>query len=207
MSPKAPERAVVLAGGLGTRLAPYTTVFPKPLMPVGGRPILELVVRRLRRQGIRRFTFAVSHLEELIRAFFGDGGKLDVEIEYFREERPLGTIGALALISDLPDPCLLINGDVLTTADIPAMVDLHARTGAAMTVVAQRREVHVDYGVLDVNDSSVVIGYRGKPSLHYTVSAGVNLVGKEARDYLTAGETCDVPTLVTRLIADGKVHK
>jgi NDP-mannose synthase len=199
-----PTHAVVLAGGLGTRLAPYTLVLPKPLLPVGGRPILELVVRRLRRQGIRRFTFAVSHLEELIRAFFGDGRKLEVEIDYLREEKPMGTVGALALIPDLPDPCLVINGDVLATVDIRAMVALHVRTDSAMTVVAQQREVNIDYGVLEIDDESLVTGYQEKPSLHYTVSAGVNLVGKRARQQLVAGQPCDVPTLVTRLIEAGE---
>src|SRR5438309_1519684 len=142
-----PERAVILAGGMGTRLAPYTTVFPKPLMPVGGRPILELVLRQLGRQGIGRFTVAVSYLEELIRAFFGDGTKVGVELDYFREEAPLGTVGVLACLSDLPDPCLVMNGDVLTTIGIGAMARLHEERGAAMTVATQRREGRIDYGV------------------------------------------------------------
>jgi|SRR5437870_1434737 len=200
-----PERAVILAGGMGTRLAPYTTVFPKPLMPVGGRPILELVLRQLGRQGIGRFTVAVSYLEELIRAFFGDGTKVGVELDYFREEAPLGTVGVLACLSDLPDPCLVMNGDVLTTIGIGAMARLHEERGAAMTVATQRREVRIDYGVLRVQAGGEVVGYEEKPELQYVVSAGVNLVSARARRFLEPGVRCDVPTLVTRLIEAGEL--
>jgi NDP-mannose synthase len=196
---------VILAGGMGTRLAPYTTVFPKPLMPVGGRPILELVLRRLHRQGIRRTTLAVSYLEELIRAFFGDGAKLGIQLDYYREEVPLGTVGVLSCLPDLPDPCLVMNGDVLTTIDINAMARLHRERGAAMTVATQRREVRIDYGVLQVKSAGEVAGYEEKPELHYVVSAGVNLISARARSFLDPGARCDVPTLVVRLIEAGEL--
>jgi len=189
---------------LGTRLAPYTTVFPKPLMPIGGRPVLELVLRRLRHQGITRVTLAVSYLEELIRAFFGDGRKFGVDIEYFREETPLGTVGVLAQLDDVPDPCVVMNGDVLTTIDIAAMAALHAQKRAVMTVATQRRSVHIDYGVLEEDGDGRITGYTEKPSLHYVVSAGVNLIGARARDRLRRGERCDIPTLVQLLIGDGE---
>jgi len=196
-----PSRAIVLAGGRGTRLAPYTTVFPKPLMPIDGRPVLELVLRRLRHQGITRVTLAVSYLEELIRAFFGDGRRVGVELEYYREDTPLGTAGVLAQLAHLPDPCLLMNGDVLSTVDIAGMVRVHAATGAAMTVATQKRSVHIDYGVLDVGDDGLISRYTEKPSLHYAVSAGINLIGARARRVLRPDESCDVPTLVQRLLA------
>jgi len=195
-----PERAVILAGGLGTRLAPYTTVFPKPLMPVCGKPVLELVLRGLRRQGVRRATLAVSYLEELIRAFFGDGRKLGIELDYYREETPLGTVGVLSMLEELPDPCLVMNGDTLTTMDIAAMARVHQERGAAMTVATQSREVRIDYGVLETDGDGSILGYREKPVLGYVVSAGVNLVGAEARDSLRRAERCDIPTLVTRLL-------
>jgi len=198
-----PQRAVILAGGLGTRLAPYTTVFPKPLMPLGGKPVLELVLRQLRRQGVRRATLAVSYLEELIRAFFGDGSKLDIELDYYREETPLGTVGVLSMLDDLPDPCLVMNGDVLTTIDLAAMARAHLERGAVMTVATQSREVRIDYGVLDADGEGNVAGYREKPTLRYVVSAGVNLIGAEARGTLRRGERCDIPTLVTRLLERG----
>lgn len=199
-----PKRAVILAGGLGTRLAPYTTVFPKPLMPVGGRPVLELVLRRLRSQGIRRATLAVSYLEELIRAFFGDGSKLDVELDYYREDTPLGTVGVLSMLDDLPDPCLVMNGDVLTTMDIGAMAHVHHERGAIMTVATQAREVRIDYGVLETDREGNISGYQEKPVVRYSVSAGVNLVTAKARANLVRAERCDVPTLVTRLVERGE---
>ena len=199
-----PTRAVILAGGLGTRLAPYTTVFPKPLMPVAGKPVLELVLRRLRRQGVRQVTLAVSYLEELIRAFFGDGAKLGVELKYYREESPLGTAGVLSVLDNLPDPCLLMNGDVLTTIDIAAMVRVHRERAAAMTVATQSREVHIDYGVLETDGQGSIVRYREKPVLGHLVSAGVNLISAGGRACLRRGERCDVPTLVTRLIEAGQ---
>ncbi len=199
-SPGVPTRAVILAGGLGTRLAPYTTVFPKPLMPVCGKPVLELVLRGLRRRGVRRATLAVSYLEELIRAFFGDGSKLGIELDYYREETPLGTVGILSMLEDLPDPCLVMNGDTLTTMDIAAMARLHHERQAVMTVATQSREVHIDYGVLDMDGAGDITGYREKPVLSYVVSAGVNLIGAEARASLRRAERCDIPTLVSRLV-------
>src|SRR2546425_5842051 len=195
-----PQRAVILAGGLGTRLAPYTTVFPKPLMPVCGKPVLELVLRGLMRQGVRRATLAVSYLEELIRAFFGDGSKLGIELDYYREETPLGTVGILSMLEDLPDPCLVMNGDTLTTMDIAAMVGVHHERRAVMTVATQSREVRIDYGVLETDSDGGILGYREKPALGYLVSAGVNLVSAEARQNLRRAERCDIPPLVTRLI-------
>jgi NDP-mannose synthase len=198
-----PTRAVILAGGLGTRLAPYTTVFPKPLMPVAGKPVLELVLRRLRRQGVRHVTLAVSYLEELIRAFFGDGAKLDVELDYYREESPLGTAGVLSVLDDLPDPCLVMNGDVLTTIDIAGMARLHHERKAVMTVATQTREVRIDYGVLETSPQGNITGYHEKPVLTHMVSAGVNLVSAEARRCLGRAERCDIPTLVSRLVARG----
>lgn len=199
-----PERAVVLAGGLGTRLAPYTTVFPKPLMPIRGRPVLELVLRRLRVQGVRRVTLAVSYLEELIRAFFGNGEKVGLAIDYHREETMLGTAGVLAELGGLPDPCIVMNGDILTTVDLADLARVHEREGAAMTLVTQTRSVQIDYGVLDIAPDGRVAGYREKPSFEYNVSAGVNLVSARARTFLERGVRCDVPTLVERLLIAGE---
>ena len=204
MSPRVPTRAVILAGGLGARLAPYTTVFPKPLMPIDGRPILELVLRRLKMQGIDQVVLAVSYLEELIRAFFGDGSRFGIQIEYFREEQPLGTVGSLSLIQGLPDPTLVLNGDILTTIDVADMLATHRQHGASMTVATQHREVGIDYGVLDVAENGNIVGYREKPKLSYSVSAGLNLISQDALSHLKPGERCDIPDLVARLLAAGK---
>jgi NDP-mannose synthase len=174
-------------------------------MPVAGRPILELVLRRLCLQGVGQCTLAVSYLEELIRAFFGDGAKFGIRLDYYREEQPLGTVGVLPYLSDLPDPCLVMNGDILTTIDIEAMARLHRDRGAAMTVATQKREVRIDYGVLEVTREGQITGYNEKPSLQYVVSAGVNLISARARRLLRPGERCDIPTLVTRLIEAGEL--
>jgi NDP-sugar pyrophosphorylase family protein len=173
-------------------------------MPVGGRPVLELVLRRLRRQGVTRVTLAVSYLEELIRSNFGDGSRFGVELEYYREETPLGTAGVLALLRGLPDPCLVVNGDVLSTVDVQAMCRLHQERAAAMTLATHRRAVAIDYGVLDVDGEGQVLGYHEKPSLGYVVSTGVNLVSEHARSLITPGERCDIPTLVCRLLERGE---
>jgi len=174
-------------------------------MPVGGKPVLELVLRRLRLQGVQRATLAVSYLEELIRAFFGDGSKLGMGLEYFREEAPLGTVGVLSVLADVPDPCLVMNGDVLTTIDIAGMTRLHRERGAAMTIATQRREVKIDYGVLRTEASGEVVGYDEKPTLEYVVSAGVNLISARARGCLDRGERCDIPMLAIRLMEAGEL--
>lgn len=204
MTTRVPARAVILAGGLGARLAPYTTVFPKPLMPIDGRPILELVLRRLKMQGVEQVVLAVSYLEELIRAFFGDGRRFGLQVEYFREEQPLGTVGSLSLIKGLPDPTLVLNGDILTTIDVADMVAMHQQNQASMTVATQHREVGIDYGVLDVVDGGRIVGYREKPKLSYSVSAGLNLISHDALSHLRPGERCDIPDLVARLLTAGK---
>ena len=129
-------RAIIMAGGEGTRLRPYTAVLPKPLMPIGDRPVLDIVIRQLRRANFKRITIATGYLAELIEAFFRDGKAYDVSIDYFREHAPLGTVGALALLDGLDEPFLVMNGDVLTDMDYTALLEHHAASGAAVTVAA-----------------------------------------------------------------------
>src|SRR5438094_583587 len=140
--------AVILAGGKGTRLRPYTTVFPKPLMPVGDLPILEVVIRQLRAAGCSGVTLAVGHLAELLMAFFGDGGRWGLPIDYVREEQPLGTVGALALLPPFEAPFLLMNGDVLTTLDYRTLLERHRQAGAIATIAMHERAVQIDLGVI-----------------------------------------------------------
>jgi NDP-sugar pyrophosphorylase family protein len=173
-------------------------------MPVAGKPVLEHVLRRLQRQGVQQVTLAVSYLEELIRTFFGDGSKYGLALDYYREETPLGTVGVLSLMDDLPDPCLVMNGDILTTIDVAAMARLHRERGSAMTVATLARTVQIDYGVLEIAADGKIEGYREKPELAYAVSAGVNLIGARARGFLRKNEHCHVPTLVARLLEHGE---
>jgi NDP-sugar pyrophosphorylase family protein len=173
------DRAVVLAGGMGSRLRPYTVVLPKPLMPIGDTSILELIVRQLHRAGFRRITMAVNHQANLIRAVFGDGSQWDLQIDYSLESKPLSTIAPLLLIEDLPDTFLLMNGDVLTDLDFRAFLASHEEVGSTFTISASRRSQLIDYGVLHVSPEGSLTGFEEKPRSEYLVSMGVYAVSRE----------------------------
>jgi NDP-sugar pyrophosphorylase family protein len=170
------RRAVVLAGGRGTRLRPYTVVLPKPLMPVGDYPILEVIVRQLAGFGFDHVTLAVNHQAEIIKAFFQDGGKWGIRIDYSFESKPLSTIAPLKLIPDLPENFILMNGDVLTDLDFGAFYDRHVTADRMFTISAARRRNVIDYGVLKVGDLGRLTGFLEKPAHDYLVSMGVYAV-------------------------------
>ena len=197
-------RAVILAGGKGTRLAPYTTVFPKPLVPIGDMPILEVVVRQLHRAGVCQITMAVGHLAELLMAFFGDGSRFGVRIDYSREDEPLGTAGPLAQISGLEDAFLVMNGDVLTTLDYTALVAYHREHGAAATIAMHERSVKIDLGVIEVNDDNRVVQYLEKPTHDYRVSMGIYVFEPSVLRYIERGVRLDFPELIWKLLADNE---
>ena len=157
------KRAVILAGGKGTRLKPYTTVFPKPLVPVGDMPILEIIIRQLAEQGFSHITIAVNHLAEIIKAFFGDGSKWGVQIDYSLEDRPLNTMGPLKLIPDLPDDFLVMNGDVFTNLNYTKLYNEHVAKKNIFTISAYNRKQKVDFGVLEMSEEGCLIGFREKP--------------------------------------------
>lgn len=198
------RRAIILAGGRGTRLAPYTMVFPKPLMPLGETPILEIVLRQMTRYGFADVTLAVGYLAELIQAYFGDGSRLGLSLRYSREREPLGTAGPLAMIEGLDEPFLVMNGDVLTTLDYGTFLDEHVASGAAATIATFTRKHTVDFGVIETDDDGLVKAYIEKPSSEYLVSMGVNALSPEALEVIERGERIDVPDLMHRLIAAGK---
>jgi NDP-sugar pyrophosphorylase family protein len=197
----------VLAGGRGSRLAPYTTVLPKPLMPVGDRSILEILLQQLRGAGFDDITLAVGHLAHLIRAVLGNGRSNGMSIRYHAEERALGTAGPLATIPDLDGTFLMLNGDVLTTLDFRSLVAAHVEAGNALTIATHRRLVRTDYGVLHtdgaVGATNRVVGYDEKPELAYTVSMGVYVLEPEAIAHVPAGRYYDLPDLVLALLAAG----
>lgn len=200
-------RAVILAGGLGTRLRPYTTVLPKPLMPVGDRPILDIVVRQLARDGFEHITIATGYLAELIEAFFGDGGRYGVRIDYFREDEPLGTVGALSLIEGLDDHFLVMNGDVLTDLSYVELMRWHAQGGHAATIAAHERTVRTELGVMhfeNASDPTQVTDYIEKPTISYEVSMGVYCFAPRVRDQIPTGARLDFPELVLSLIGVGE---
>jgi NDP-mannose synthase len=202
------KKAVVLAGGKGSRLAPYTTVLPKPLLPVGDRAILDVVVRQLQQDGFTDLTFAVGYLAHLIRAVFGDGSGHDVSIAYHEESTPLGTAGALATVKGLDETFLAMNGDVLTALDYGALYRAHQESGNLLTIATHRRVVKTDYGVIHVNgktaETSRVIGYEEKPEIPYVVSMGVYVAEPEILAFIPEGEHFDVPELVVNLLDAGK---
>ena len=167
------KRAVVLAGGQGTRLRPYTVVLPKPLMPLGDHPILEIIVRQLARFGFDRITLAVNHQADIIKAYFGDGSKWKVAIDYSVEAEPLSTIAPLKLIPDLPQNFLLMNGDVLTDLDIGELYNDHVANNRLFTIAAANRRHVADFGVLSVDPSGILTAFAEKPAMNYVVSMGI----------------------------------
>jgi NDP-mannose synthase len=201
------RRAVVLAGGRGSRLAPYTAVLPKPLMPVGERAILEIVLRQLCAAGFDDVTLAVGHLSHLIHAVLGDGRSNGTSIRYHEEDEPLGTAGPLATIPDLGQTFLMLNGDVLTTLDFRALVAAHEAAGNVLTIATHRRTVRTDYGVLRTDgrraETDRVLEYDEKPELHYTVSMGVYVLEREAVEHVPRGRYYDLPDLVIALLEAG----
>lgn len=190
------------------RLRPYTTVLPKPLMPVGDRPILDVIVRQLRHHGFERLTIVTGHLAELIEAFFGDGERYGIAIDYFREDEPLGTVGALRLLDGLDEDFLVMNGDVLTDLAYGEFLEEHRASGAAASVAAHRREVQVSLGVLqfeDGSDEDRLTGYIEKPTYHYEVSMGVYAFSPRAVEQIEPNKRLDFPDLVLRLLDAGEV--
>lgn len=202
------KRAVILAGGKGSRLGPLTTILPKPLMPLGERAILDVVIRQLAACGFSELVLAVGHLAHLIRAVIGDGSSYGVSIRYEEEEQPAGTAGPLAAIDGLDETFLMMNGDVLTTLDYEQLFEAHSETGNALTIATHRRVVHTDYGIVHVDAErsrlSRVVAYEEKPQLDYTVSMGVYVIEPRCRKHVPAGRPFDFPDLVSALLTAGE---
>lgn len=197
-------KAVVLAGGVGSRLAPYTTVLPKPLMPIGDRPILEVVVSQLRRAGFDDLTFAVGHLAGLLQAYFGDGSAFGVKVRYSFEQAPLGTAGPLAMIDGLTEPFLLMNGDLLTTLPFREFFDAHVASGATLSVALHERKVKIDLGVIHTDGDGRITGYDEKPTHTYRASMGIYAFHPRVLGHVEKGARLDFPDLVLRLLAAGE---
>ena len=171
-------RAIILAGGKGTRLKPYTATLPKPLVPVGDKAILEIVIKQLKKFGFDNITIAVNHMADLIMAYFGDGSKWGVDIDYSIEDTPLSTIGPLTLIDDLPENFLVMNGDILTDLNYEHLFTKHVESKNLITVSTYKRTAKIDFGVLDVESNSNIIGFREKPEYSFEVSMGIYIINK-----------------------------
>ena len=179
------KTAVILAGGRGTRLRPYTWVLPKPLMPIGEIPILEIVIRQLKHHGFTRIILAVNHQAEMLQAVMGDGSKYGVRIEYSLEKKPLSTMGPLRLMKKLPEHFLVMNGDILTDLNYTQLYRDHVKSKKIFTISSYRREQKVDYGVLHVGVDGKLMGFEEKPVQHYQVSMGVYMVSKKVLSLIT----------------------
>jgi NDP-sugar pyrophosphorylase family protein len=178
------KRAIILAGGKGTRLRPYTVVLPKPLMPIGDYPILEVIIRQLKQYNFTHITMAVNHQAEIIKAFFGDGSKWGLKIDYSLEKKALSTMAPLKLIKDLPNDFLVMNGDILTDLDYDKFYENHVNNQNIFTISSYQREVKSEFGVLDVDDKNTLSGFREKPVSIYDVSMGIYMVSKKAVNYI-----------------------
>jgi NDP-sugar pyrophosphorylase family protein len=194
-------KAVVLAGGKGTRLAPYTKILPKPLMPIGDMPILEVILRQMKMADVDHVILTVGHLSELLRTFFQDGSQWGLRIDYSYEEHPLGTAGPISLINRLDETFLVTNGDVLTTLSFADLVRFHKEQKAVATIAVHRRQVKIDLGVIEWDGRPVISGYIEKPTYDYCVSMGVYVFEPRVLDYIPRGEHLDFPDLVKKLIA------
>jgi dTDP-glucose pyrophosphorylase len=197
-----PLTAVVMAGGYGTRLRPLTEEVPKSMLPVGGRPLLELIIEQLRQAGIRRVNLTTHYKGELIAQHFGYGRDFGVEIRYVKEDQPLGTAGALSLLDASDEPLLVINGDILTRVDFRAMLDFHREQEADMTVAVRQYEFRVPYGVIET-DGVVITDISEKPVVRYFINAGIYLLNPGVCRFVPNGQPYDMPDLIKRLVTEG----
>jgi len=195
-------QAVILAGGKGTRLAPYTASFPKPLVPLGDTPVLEVLIRRLLQHGITDITLTLGHLAELIKAYLQHRRCLAEQctLRFIEEPEPTGTAGSLGLLSPPAGTFLVMNGDLLTNLDFHALVDFHRAQAAALTIGVQTREVKIDLGVIEFDGGFEVKGYREKPRTTYNVSMGIYVYEPRVLQYIETGRYLDFPDLVLRLL-------
>jgi NDP-sugar pyrophosphorylase family protein len=195
-------QVLVMAGGRGTRLGPYTATFPKPLMPIGDMPILELLLHQFKAAGVTEVILAVNHLHHLLRAFFGDGERLGLKISYSLEDEPLGTAGPIGLVLDqLGETFFVTNGDLLTTLNFKAMLTAHREAGADATIGSFRREVKSEFGLLQTGAGMRMTGYLEKPVQTHLVSMGLYVLQRDAiAPHVRHGERLDMPDLMRALV-------
>ena len=178
------KRAIILAGGKGVRLKPFTVTIPKPLVPVGEKPILELIILNLKKYGFNHITITVNHMAEIIKAFFGDGSRWNIKIDYTSEAKQLSTMGPLTLVRELPENFLVMNGDVLTDLDLNDFYCTHIKNSNDFTIASSKRFDKIDYGVLVKNESNKLIRFDEKPSYEFMVSMGIYMVNRRVVDYI-----------------------
>jgi dTDP-glucose pyrophosphorylase/CBS domain-containing protein len=198
-----PIQAVVMAGGSGTRLRPLTENLPKPMVPVGGRPMLERIIEQLRDAGVSRVMVTTHYKSELISSHFGDGHGFGVNISYVEEDKPMGTAGGLSQLEPSDDPILVINGDILTRIDFRAMLDFHVEHKAEMSVAVRRHETQIPYGVIETEDEKITQVLE-KPIVNHFINAGIYLLNPAVFKLIPENDSYDMPELINRLINDGR---
>ncbi len=206
----ATTEVILMAGGFGTRLRPLTETCPKAMLQLGGKPLLERTIERLREQGFRRFQISINYLGHLIEAYFGSGAHLGVEISYVREDKQLGTGGALAMLQTVPDaPLLVLNADLLTDVDCRVLLDAHRTSGAVATMCVRDHHTSIPFGIVEA-DGDVYKGTREKPTLVHTINAGIYCLDPETLQHIPRDTFFNMPSLFDTLIDDGKtcaVHR
>lgn len=192
-------QAIILAGGKGTRLKPYTATIPKPLVPVGDLPILEILIMQLKKYGVKEIIVSTGHLAELIEAYFKNGKKWGVKVRYVREDKALGTAGAIKNVKNLNDNFIVMNGDVLTDISYSDLYRFHIKNKGIATVATVKRGVSIDFGVVEINEDSKLFNYIEKPRYSKHVSMGINVFNKRCKKYISKGESIGIPELVLRM--------
>ena len=199
-------KAIILAGGKGTRLEPCTTVFPKPLVPIGHRPILDIIIRQLAYYGFRDIVLNVGYLSELIRAYFQNGinDLENVNLSYHKESKPTGTAGSLRTVQGISEAFLVMNGDILTTMDYTKLIAYHREKGGILTIGMHKKVNKIDLGVIETNRNGFLTSYKEKPETEHKVSMGVYVYEPEVLEYIEPDVYLDFPHLVTRLLESGE---
>jgi NDP-mannose synthase len=196
-------RAVILAGGKGMRLRPLTAVFPKPLVPLGNKSIIEILLSQLSQNGLQDVTICTGYLAGLIQAVCANGSKYGLNIEYINEDNPLGTAAPLLNVQNLTDPVIVMNGDLLTTMSYKNMIEFHVSENADITIGAYKRDVKIDFGVIESDEEGNFKGFIEKPTYHYEVSMGVNIVSKRAIEMIDSGTYLDMPDFILNVHKKG----
>lgn len=194
-------KAVILAGGKGTRLKPYTTVIPKPLVPIGERAIIDILITQLAKCGVDDITICLNHFAEIIKAYLGDGSKFNLKIDYSLEKEPLGTVAPIKLISDLPEDFLVMNGDLLTDLDFKKLFDKHLYMNSLLTISSYQRSTQIDFGVLELDQvNNKLTSFREKPKYSFNVSMGVYAMNRKVLDYIPVNTPFGFDNLLLALL-------
>jgi len=198
-------QAVILAGGKGTRLRPYTNIIPKPLLPIGNMPILEIILKQLKGYKFKEVVITIGHLGEIIKAYFGDGKKFGLKIRYSLEEKPLGTVGAISVVDDLDDNFLVMNGDILCNIDFSNLYNFHIKSNKKVTIVTCEKSVKLSLGVIECKDGKL-IDYIEKPEYKFDVSTGIYMLSKKIVPLIPFNRYYDFPTLIKDIILEEDIN-